>query len=88
MTRIIEFDHIGQLIRAVAIFNFAKDGCSVMVLPITGKDDFGDIVLIRKGQEWLTDSSIKSVFRLTYLKLVNEIDGITSRHVDAQKFLS
>ena len=93
MTRIIEFDHTGHLIRAIAIFNFAKDSCSVMVLPIEGKYEFGDITLIKTGREWTTESKIKSTHGLTFSKLLHEIDSAITQHevftyVDAQRLLS
>ena len=88
MTRIIQFDHTGQIVRAVAIFNFARDGCNVLVLPIAGKDEFGDIELTKKGDEWTTDSKIKSVFRLTYLKLLREIDALIKQRKGGNSSLS
>jgi hypothetical protein len=92
MTRIIEFEHTGHLVRAVAIFNFAGDGCSVLVLPITRKDEFSDIELTKTGQEWSTNSKIKSVFALTYFKLLNVIDSVITQRrafsrVQAQNLL-
>ena len=94
MTKGIKFTHAGQLIDAIAIFNFEKHTCSVMVMPLTCNDEFGDsILLIRSCNEWKTGSNLKSVSRLTYSKLLIEIDLAISEYeafheVAAQRLLS
>ena len=81
MTKGIRFMHAGQLIDAIAMFTFEKTNCSVMVMPLTCNDELGDsILLIRSGNRWKTESTLRSVSHLTYFMLVNEIDFAISEY--------
>ena len=94
MTKGIKFMHAGQFIDAIAIFNFEKNNCSVMVMPLSCNDEFGEsILLVRSGNKWKTESNVQSVSRLTYSQLLNEIDLAINEYqafheVDAQRLLS
>ena len=75
MTKIIEFRHRGEKIRSIVIFNFEQSKCSVMVMPYAYKEELGNtIVITRYNRDWVSESSIVSAYRLTYLNILNELD--------------
>jgi hypothetical protein len=75
MTKIIEFNHRGEKIRSIAIFNFEKSKCSVMVMPYAHKQELGNaIVITRSNSNWSSEASIAREYRLTYLNILNELD--------------
>jgi hypothetical protein len=75
MTKIFEFNHRGEKIRSVAIFNFEKSKCSVMVMPYAHKEELGNtIVITRNNCDWISEAPIAQQFRLTYLNILNELD--------------
>jgi hypothetical protein len=75
MTKIIEFNHLGEKIRSVAIFNFEQSKCSVMVMPYAHKEELGNtIVITRNNLDWISEEPIAREFRLTYLNILNELD--------------
>lgn len=75
MTKIIEFSHCGEVIRSVAIFNFDKTQCSVMVMPYAHKEVLGNAIVInRKDHHWVSEAPIVNENRVTYLNILNEIN--------------
>ena len=75
MTKIIEFNHCGEQIRSVAIFNFDQAQCSVMVLPYIHKDELGNsIVVTRKNHHWISETPISDTYKPTYLNMLNQLD--------------
>jgi hypothetical protein len=77
MTKIIEFSHCGERIRSIAVFNFEKSQCSVMVMPYIHKDELGNtIVITRENHNWISESPMAAAYRLTYLNILNELDHL------------
>ena len=75
MTKIIEFNHCGEKIRSVAIFNFDQSQCSVMLMPYIHKDELGNVIVItRKDYDWISEAPMARKHRLTYLNILNELD--------------
>ena len=89
MTKIIEFNHRGEKIRSVAIFNFEHAECSVMVMPYIHKDELGNtIVITRKDHDWISEAPIASEYRLTYLNILNELDLLVIENDTLKNLLS
>ena len=81
MTKIIEFNHRGERIRSIAIFNFEQSQCSVMVMPYVHKDELGNtIVITRKNHNWISESPVAAAYRLTYLNILNELHLMLIQH--------
>jgi len=81
MTKIFEFNHRGEKIRSVAIFNFEKTKCSVMVMPYAHKEELGKtIVITRDNRNWISEAPIAYNYRLTYLNILNELDHLRIEH--------
>ncbi len=75
MTKIFEFNHRGEKIRSIAIFNFEHTQCSVMIMPYAHKEELGTtIVITRNNRNWISEAPIAQQFRLTYLNILNELD--------------
>ena len=75
MTKIFEFNHCGEKIRSIAIFNFEHTKCSVMVMPYAHKEELGNtIVITRSNRNWISEAPIARQFRLTYLNILSELD--------------
>jgi hypothetical protein len=75
MTKIFEFNHGGEKIRSVAIFNFEKSKCSVMIMPYIHKEELGSaIVITRDSRNWISEAPIAYEYHLTYLNILNELD--------------
>lgn len=75
MTKIFEFNHRGEKIRSIAIFNFEHAKCSVMVMPYAHKEELGNtIVITRSNRDWISEAPVAQQFRLTYLNILNELD--------------
>ena len=75
MTKIFEFNHRGEKIRSIAVFNFEKSQCSVMVMPYMHKDELGNTIIItRNNHNWISEAPITAAYRLTYLNILNELD--------------
>lgn len=77
MTKIIEFNHQGEKIRSIAIFNFEQSQCSVMVMPYAHKDELGNsIVITRKNHNWTSEEPIAQSNKITYLNILSELDSL------------
>jgi hypothetical protein len=85
MTKIIEFNHYGEKIRSIAIFNFEQSNCSVMVMPYVHKEELGNtIVITRNDHDWISETHIAKKYRLTYLNILNELDlMILNQYLDS-----
>lgn len=75
MTKIIEFNHSGERIRSIAIFNFEQSQCSVMIMPYAHKDELGNtIVITRRNHNWISESPMADTYKHTYLSILEELD--------------
>lgn len=81
MTEIIEFTHRGEVVRSVAILSFEHSQCSVIVMPYIHKDELGNtIVITRTNQDWISEESIVSRYRITYLNILYQLDLLMLRY--------
>lgn len=75
MTKIIEFNHCGERVRSIVIFNFEPSECSVMVMPYAHKDELGNsIVITRKNHHWQSEAPIVSTHRGTYRNILSQLN--------------
>jgi hypothetical protein len=75
MTKIIEFNHCGEQVRSIAIFNFESSECSVMVMPYQHKDELGNsIVITRKNHHWQSEAPIVTAYKVTYRNILSQLN--------------
>src|SRR4051794_41104632 len=89
MTKIIEFNHCGETIRSVAIFNYEASRYSVMVMPYNHKDELGNMIVITgENHHWVSEASIVKEYRLTYLNILHELDLVVIQNEQLQLTLA
>ncbi len=89
MNTSIRYYHNSIPIIATASFNFSDQLKAVEIKNSNGIEDLGEkIVLIKENGRWVTDSSISSDHRSTYLNLLNEINWVFSQNDSLRKIAS
>ena len=89
----ITFYHKGQVIPAVAIYDFKQINDAVLIQPVKETEELGDSILFKFDKRWSSESLLKLFYPATYSDILHQIvDNFKREQIlnetYAQKFLS
>ncbi len=88
MNTSIKYYHKNIPVIATATFNLSAPLKAVEVNNTSCIEELGEkITLIKENGKWMTDSSISSDHRSTYLNLLNEINWVFSQNDSLRKII-